>query len=153
MSKYFAKVSWNLNGGDFVGQKYSREHQWEFDDGLVVPASASPHVVPLPMSIEKAVDPEEAFVASLSSCHMLWFISIAAGKKFMLQSYFDHAEGVMEKDGEGKLAVTKVTLTPHTQFTGEKIPDREQLDKMHSLAHKNCFIANSVKTEIIINLG
>ncbi len=103
-----------------------------------------------PMSVESAVDPEEAFVASLSSCHMLWFLSIAAGKKYIVESYEDNAEGILGKDEEGKLAMTKVTLKPKVNFGGNAVPLREQIDELHHLAHEKCFIANSVKTKINI---
>lgn len=150
MSSYFAEVSWNRNDEDFLGNRYSRGHQWKFDGGVSVPASASPHIVPLPYSIAENVDPEEAFVASLSSCHMLFFLSIAAKKKIQVESYIDNAEGVMEKNEQGKVAVTKVMLKPKIEFSGEKIPTPEMVDKIHHLAHESCFLANSVKSEVIV---
>jgi organic hydroperoxide reductase OsmC/OhrA len=146
---YTVTVSWKKKSDEvFVDNKYSRSHTWSFDGGIEVAASSSPHVVPLPMSNQSAVDPEEAFIASLSSCHMLWFLSIAAGKKYIVESYVDHAEGVLEKDQGGKLAMTKVTLKPQVVFTGEKLPSEEQVNELHHLAHEKCFIANSVKTEV-----
>ncbi len=148
---YNIKISWEKDSGEtFVDNNYSRAHTWTFDGGIELSASSSPHVVPLPMSVESAVDPEEAFVASLSSCHMLWFLSIAAGKKYIVESYEDNAEGILGKDEEGKLAMTKVTLKPKVNFGGNAVPSREQIDELHHLAHEKCFIANSVKTKINI---
>ena len=148
---YNVKVFWKRNLDDvFVDSQYSRSHTWLFDGGIEVPASSSPHVVPLPMSNESAVDPEEAFVAALSSCHMLWFLSIAAEKNYIVDSYEDDATGVLRKNGEGKLSMTKVTLKPKVNFCNEFAPERAQLDELHRLAHDKCFIANSVKTKIDI---
>jgi len=148
MTHYTAEVLWLRNEGDFAGNRYSRRHLLRFDGGLEVPGSSSPHVVPLPMSDAAALDPEEAFVSSLSSCHMLWFLSIAAKRKFCVDRYFDAAEGVMEKNSEGKVAMTRVTLRPDVEFSGEHQPTREELDSLHHEAHDACFIANSVKTEV-----
>jgi organic hydroperoxide reductase OsmC/OhrA len=148
---YIVKISWEKDLAEaFVDNKYSRAHTWTFDGGIELSASSSPHVVPLPMSVESAVDPEEAFVASLSSCHMLWFLSIAADKDYIVESYEDKAEGILGKDEEGKLAMTKVTLKPEVNFGGNAVPSREQIDELHHLAHEKCFIANSVKTKINI---
>jgi organic hydroperoxide reductase OsmC/OhrA len=148
---YSVKIYWSKDPSEkFIDNQYSRAHIWTFDGDIAVPASASPHVVPLPLSTEAAVDPEEAFVASLSSCHMLWFLSIAAGKGYIVESYKDHAEGILAKDEEGKLAMTKVTLKPHINFGGNIIPSREQIEELHHMAHEKCFIANSVKTQIMI---
>ena len=135
----------------FIDNKYSRAHTWKFDGGIEVPASSSPHVVPLPMSIESAVDPEEAFIASLSSCHMLWFLSIAAAQKIIVESYEDKAEGTLAKNSEGKMAMTQVILNPKVIFSGTVIPTAEQIAVLHHQAHEKCFLANSVKTEIVIN--
>lgn len=148
MSTYTAEVLWLRNEGDFAGNLYSRRHLLRFDGGLEVPGSSSPHVVPLPMSDASALDPEEAFVASLSSCHMLWFLSIAAKRKFCVDRYFDAAKGLMEKNAEGKVAMTVVTLRPDATFSGERQPTREELDRLHHEAHEACFIANSVKTDV-----
>lgn len=148
MTHYTAEVLWLRNEGDFAGNRYSRRHLLRFDGGLEVPGSSSPHVVPLPMSDAAALDPEEAFVSSLSSCHMLWFLSIAAKRKFCVDRYFDAAEGVMEKNADGKMAMTLVTLRPDVEFSGEHQPTREELDSLHHEAHDACFIANSVKTEV-----
>jgi len=148
MSSYSAEVSWQRHGEDFLGNRYSRRHLLRFDGGLEVPGSSSPHVVPVPMSDAAALDPEEAFVASLSSCHMLWFLSIAAKRRFCVDSYLDKAEGVMAKNADGKLAMTVVTLRPAVSFSGERLPTREELGKLHHEAHEACFIANSVRTEV-----
>jgi organic hydroperoxide reductase OsmC/OhrA len=146
---YNVKIFWQKNLSEtFVDSKYSRSHTWSFDGGIEIPASSSPHVVPLPMSDESAVDPEEAFVAAISSCHMLWFLSIAAEKNFIVESYEDNAIGVLGKNGEGKLAMTKITLKPKVNFNERTIPTSEQVDELHRLAHQKCFIANSVKTDI-----
>ena len=153
MSEYFAKVHWVRQSSEsYIDNQYSRGHQWDFDGGVTVPASSSPHVVPLPYSVEANVDPEEAFVASLSSCHMLFFLSIAAKRKYVVDSYIDHAVGVMAKDSEGKIAMTQVTLKPHVQFSGDKKPSMTQLEKMHHQSHEQCFIANSVKTKVNIEI-
>ncbi|MBB3353552.1 organic hydroperoxide reductase OsmC/OhrA [Rhizobium sp. BK049] len=148
MATHAARIAWQRNGEIFTDNRYSRVHRWTFDGGIEVRASSSSHVVPLPYSAEDAVDPEEAFVASLSSCHMLWFLSIAAKQGFCVDSYTDAAEGVMEKNSEGRLAMTVVTLRPHVVFSGEKQPSLGELDALHHRAHHECFIANSVKTEV-----
>jgi organic hydroperoxide reductase OsmC/OhrA len=148
MSEYKTVIEWNRDGARFTDSRYSRSHRWRFDGGVEVPASSSPHVVPPPLSVEAAVDPEEAFVASLSSCHMLWFLSIAARRGFLIDRYFDAATGVMAKDATGRLAMTRVTLRPEVQFAGDKRPGEQDIAAMHHEAHEACFIANSVKTEV-----
>ena len=149
MSAYYATIAWiRQNDEAYIDNKYSRAHEWIFDGGITVPASSSPHVVPLPYSVEANVDPEEAFVASLSSCHMLFFLSIAAKKKFVIEQYIDNAVGIMENGSNGKMSMTKVTLRPEIKFSGDKQPSLEQLEKMHHQSHEQCFIANSVKTEV-----
>ncbi len=148
MAQYSAEILWLRGGQDFLGNRYSRRHVLRFDGGLEVPGSSSPHVVPVPMSDPAAVDPEEAFVASLSSCHMLWFLSIAAKNKFCVDRYLDAATGVMEKNGDGKLVMSVVTLRPEASFSGERRPTREDIDRMHHEAHEDCFIANSVRSEV-----
>jgi organic hydroperoxide reductase OsmC/OhrA len=148
---YNVKITWKKKPDEaFIDNRYSRAHTWVFDGGIEMAASSSPHVVPLPMSDETAVDPEEAFIAAISSCHMLWFLSIAAGKKYLVERYEDDAEGVLGKNEEGKLAMTKVTLKPQVNFGGENIPSSEQIDELHVLAHEKCFIASSVKTQITV---
>ncbi|WP_293933246.1 OsmC family protein [Iodobacter sp.] len=148
MTQYCADILWLRGEQDFIGNQYSRKHLLRFDGGLEIPGSSSPHVVPIPMSDASALDPEEAFIASIASCHMLWFLSIAAKNKFCIDRYFDAAIGLMEKNAEGKIAITVVTLRPEIIFSGKYTPNPEQIDKMHHQAHANCFIANSVKTEI-----
>jgi organic hydroperoxide reductase OsmC/OhrA len=149
--EYRATIRWTRGEDEsFSDNRYSRGHVWSFDGGIEVPGSASPSVVPLPFSREDAVDPEEAFVAAVSSCHMLTFLSIAAKKRFVIDRYEDKALGVMTKNGNGKLFVSKVTLDPAIEFSGEKLPSPEQIADMHHLAHKECFIANSVLTEIVV---
>lgn len=148
MSQYAAEVHWIRGSQDFLDNKYSRKHLLRFDGGVEVPGSSSPHVVPLPLSEVAAVDPEEAFISSLSSCHMLWFLSLAVKHKFRVDRYFDAATGVLERNAEGKQAMTVVTLRPEVKFSGESLPSRQELDAMHHEAHELCFIANSVKTEV-----
>ena len=151
MATYTVKISWNKNPAEnFADNKYSRAHTWAFDGGIELPASSSPHIVPLPMSNAAAVDPEEAFIASLSSCHMLWFLSMALEKNCVVESYEDNAEGLLGKNEEGRLAMTRVTLRPRVVFSSQPAPTREQIDEMHHLAHEKCFIASSVKTKITI---
>ncbi|MCT4348189.1 OsmC family protein [Vibrio sp. NC2] len=153
MSEYGAVIRWQKAEDEaFSDNQYSRGHTWDFDGGITVPASSSPHVVPLPFSVEANVDPEEAFIAALSSCHMLTFLGIAAKQQYVIDSYVDDAIGVLEEDESGRSSVTKVTLRPDIVFSGIKIPTAKQLDKLHHLAHKNCFIANSVKTEIVVEM-
>lgn len=149
MAHYSAEVLWLRGDQDFVGNRFSRKHLLRFDGGLEIPGSSSPHVVPLPMSDASAVDPEEAFVCSLASCHMLWFLSIAAKRKFCIDRYCDAASGIMEKNGEGKMAMTVVTLRPDVQFSGDHLPTQAQIAQMHHQAHEECFIANSVKSQVI----
>lgn len=148
MGNHTAEVLWLRGGQDFLDKRYSRRHTLRFDGGVEVPGSSSPHVVPVPMSEAAAVDPEEAFVSSLASCHMLWFLSIAAARKHRVDRYFDSAVGVMEKNADGRMAITVVTLRPHVIFSGEHAPTREQVERMHHLAHAECYIANSVRTEV-----
>ncbi|SHF97999.1 Organic hydroperoxide reductase OsmC/OhrA [Microbulbifer donghaiensis] len=152
MSEYFSTVLWRREDATFTDNQYSRGHTWQFDGGLEVPASSSPHIVPLPYSVAENVDPEEAFVASLSSCHMLFFLAIAAKRGFVVDEYRDEALGVMEKSDGGKMAMTRVTLRPRITFSGEKQPSREQLETMHHQSHEQCFIANSVKTEVVTEI-
>ncbi|MBW3695196.1 OsmC family peroxiredoxin [Vibrio sp. T187] len=149
MSEYSAIVRWNRGADEaFSDNQYSRGHTWEFDGGVTVPASSSPHVVPLPYSVEANVDPEEAFIAALSSCHMLVFLSIAAKRNYIIEEYVDDAVGVLEEDESGRTSVTRVTLRPRIIFSGDRKPTYAQLEKLHHMSHVNCFIANSVKTEI-----
>ncbi|HSV71249.1 MAG TPA: OsmC family protein [Methylibium sp.] len=147
MGTYTATIAWQRGDAAFTDQHYSRAHRWRFDGGAEVPASSSPRVVPLPWSDPAGVDPEEAFVASLASCHMLWFLSLAAERGWVVDRYTDEASGVMAKNAEGRLAMTVVTLRPAVAFAGAPpaLPDFEAL---HHAAHEQCFIANSVRTEV-----
>jgi organic hydroperoxide reductase OsmC/OhrA len=148
VSTYEAVVLWSRDGAVFTDNRYSRGHRWLFDGGVEVPATASPKVVPLPMSLTAAVDPEEAFVASLSSCHMLFFLSGAAKRGFVVDTYRDQAAGVMAKDSSGKLAMTVVTLRPEARFGGDKRPTADEVVALHHEAHEQCYIARSVRTEV-----
>lgn len=145
-----ANVEWNRKDATFTDNRYSRAHVWRFDGGAEVPASSSPHIVPLPMSDAAAVDPEEAFVAAISSCHILWFLSIAAKSGYVVDQYCDHPVGEMSKNAEGKLVVEVVTLRPNIQWAGQRIPTASQVTDMHIRAHEECFIANSIKTTVRI---
>lgn len=148
MSAYTATVRWERQGAIFTDSRYSRGHRWEFDGGLTLPASASPQVVRAPFSVAAAVDPEEAFVAALASCHMLWFLSIAAEAGYVVERYCDAAQGIMARDAAGKLAMTVVTLRPQVSFAGERLPTADEHLALHHAAHEACYIASSVKTEL-----
>jgi organic hydroperoxide reductase OsmC/OhrA len=150
MSEYSARVTWQRGDANFLDNRYSRGHRWEFDGGLSVPASSSPQVVPVPLSVEANVDPEEAFIASLSSCHMLFFLSLAARQGFCVDSYVDDAVGMMGKDAAGRMAMLRVVLRPAIEFGGERQPTVAQLEALHHQSHDLCFIANSVKTEVAV---
>jgi organic hydroperoxide reductase OsmC/OhrA len=147
MSEYTASVHWQRQGQPFTDNRYSRRHVWHFDGGASVPASSSPSVVRLPMSDPAGVDPEEAFIASLSSCHMLWFLDLARQAGWVVDDYRDDAVGSMSRNAAGRLAMTTVTLRPAVAFAGPA-PDRAALDKLHHDAHDACFIANSVTTDV-----
>jgi organic hydroperoxide reductase OsmC/OhrA len=148
LSEHRAVIEWSRDGARFTDNRYSRGHRWRFDGGVEVPASASPHVVPPPLSVAAAVDPEEAFVAALSSCHMLWFLSLAARDGYLVDDYRDEASGVMARDADGKLAMTRVTLRPAVRYGGDPRPTADQEDALHHAAHDACFIASSVRTEV-----
>ncbi len=148
MAAYVATVEWRSDGA-FRGGRYSRAHRWTFDGGTVVPASASPHVVPAPFSDAAGVDPEEALVASVSSCHMLWFLHLARDSGLDVAAYRDEARGTMGKDEQGRMAVTRIVLRPEIEFGGEA-PGAEALARLHHEAHEKCFIANSLRTEIVV---
>ena len=150
MSTYTATVAWRRGADErFVDERYSRAHEWRFDGGTVVPASSSPGVVRLPLSRADAVDPEEAFVASLSSCHMLFFLSFAAAGGLVVDAYDDDATGELGRDGRGRQAMLRVTLRPTVTWAGES-PPREAVADLHHRAHEACFIANSVTTEVTV---
>jgi organic hydroperoxide reductase OsmC/OhrA len=145
---YRATVLWRRGDQAFTDNKYSRGHVWRFDEGIEVPASSSPFVVPN-YSLAAAVDPEEAFVASLSSCHMLFFLMFAGRAGFRIDAYEDAAVGEMAKNERGKLVVAKVTLNPAITFSGDKRPSEAEIAALHHKSHEECFIANSVKTEVV----
>ena len=148
MSQYSAEVIWDRGQAPFVDKRYSRAHLWKFDGGAVIRGSSSPTSVPVPYSDPTGVDPEEAFIAALASCHMLWFLSIAARKGFCVQSYKDEAVGTLARGAGGKLCMTEVNLRPHVIFIGEPVPTAEEVRKLHDGAHEECFIANSVTTRL-----
>ena len=148
MTTHNAEVLWFRAGRKFVDNQYSRSHVLRFDGGIDVPASASPHIVPMPLSAAAAVDPEEAFIASLASCHMLWFLSIAAERGFVVDAYHDAAEGVLAMDDRARTMMKTVTLRPWARFSGQSVPTEAVLADLHHQAHTACFIANSVKTEV-----
>ena len=150
MSTYTATIHWSRTGdGDFLKGQYSRAHEWAFAGGVTLPASASPHIGPAPWSDPAAVDPEEAFIASLSSCHMLFFVDFARRAGLVIDDYVDEAEGVLEKRADGKMAMTRVTLRPRVTWGGTA-PDAIALADLHHRAHEACFIANSVTTEVTV---
>ena len=148
MGEYRATVEWE-GRGDFASGRYSRAHHWRFDGGAEVPASASPQVVPLPFSDPSGVDPEEALVASASSCHMLWFLHRAREAGLVVTRYRDEATARMGKDQRGRTAITRIVLRPRIDFAGPE-PDAETLARLHEAAHDACFIANSLRTEIVV---
>ncbi len=150
MSEHLATIQWTRSGPDFLKGQFSREHTWSFDGGLTVAASPSPSVVPAPWSNPAGVDPEEAFVASIASCHMLTFVWLASRGGFVVERYRDVATGSMTKNERGVPWVSKVTLRPEIVWGGEKQPAPADLERLHHLAHEQCFIANSVKTEIVV---
>ena len=150
MHVYTASVAWQRGDAPFTDNRYSRRHVWRFDGGAEVPGSSSPLSVPVPCSDPSAVDPEEALVAAISSCHMLWFLGLAAKKGFRVDRYEDEAEGVMEKNDEGKVAITSATLRPRIAFDPAACPTPAQLEALHHEAHERCYIANSVRTRISI---
>lgn len=150
MSTHVATVCWQRGDATFSDGCYSRRHAWTFDGGAVVAASPSPDVVPAPWSDPAAVDPEEAFVAAVSSCHMLWFLSIAAERGLVVDRYEDEALGTMSRIAPGRQAITTIVLRPRIAFAGASEPAPADIEALHEAAHERCFIANSVKTEIRI---
>lgn len=150
MSKSIATISWRRDDQAFTDNQYERAHQWRFEGGISVPASSSPDIIPVPLSDPTAVDPEEAFVASISSCHMLWFLSIAAKRSFIVDEYNDRAEGRMELNDGGCMAITEVFLRPVVTYEISAAPSPEENVAIHRNAHEQCFIANSVRSAIQI---
>jgi organic hydroperoxide reductase OsmC/OhrA len=150
MSEHKAIIRWKCTSPDFLSGKYSREHTWTFDGGATVPASPSPSVVKVPYSNPAHVDPEEAYVAAISSCHMLTFLYLASRAGFSVASYEDEAVGAMSKNEKGVPWVSKVTLRPRIEYAGEKRPDAEESDRLHHQSHEQCFIAQSIKTEVAV---
>jgi len=146
MSEHKVNLSWKNESEDFSYKKYERTHSWKFEGGIVVKASAAPEY----LGKKEFVNPEEAFAASLASCHMLTFLAIASMKKYTIEIYEDNAVAILEKSEKSRMAVTKLFLRPKIIFTGDNIPDEIIIHEMHHRAHKECFIANSVLTEIII---
>ena len=145
MTEYQAAIDWERETDRFTYETYNRDHLWTFSGGAKVKASAAPEYQGNP----SYVNPEEALVGALSSCHMLTFLAVAARKQFVVDAYHDDAIGIMEKNTDGKLAITRVTLRPKITFSG-KSPTPEELKSLHDLAHRGCFIANSVKTEVTV---
>jgi organic hydroperoxide reductase OsmC/OhrA len=151
MSRHLATIRWSRKTGEpFLDGRYSRAHRWRFDGGAEVAASSSPSVVRVPFSDPAGVDPEEALVAALSSCHMLFFLDFAKQAKFVVESYEDEAEGVMEKGADGRVRMTKATLRPLIRFEGGRAPSAEELAAIHHKAHEACYIANSVTTAVTV---
>ncbi len=148
MADYLATVEWR-SGGGFREGRYSRAHRLSFDGGAVVPGSASPHVVPAPYSDPAGVDPEEALVASASACHMLWFLHLARDSGLDVTAYRDEARGTMAKDERGRIAMTRIVLRPEIEFVGDP-PAADLVERLHHEAHERCFIANSLRTEIVV---
>src|SRR5215204_4550062 len=150
MSTYTAKISWKTDSPDnFTKNRYTRGHTWSFDGGIEVPASSSPHAVRVPFSIEEAVDPEEALVAAASSCHMLSFLWVVAQKGFRIDSYEDNAVGEMTET-HGKQWISKITLDPKIEWAGDTLPTAEEIAELHHAAHEVCYIANSIKSDVVI---
>jgi len=149
MHQFFATVAWQRHGQDFASQRYSRGHAWQFDGGLTVPASSSPLSVPLPMSVAENIDPEEALVAATSSCHMLFFLSLAAQRGYVIDDYRDDAVGELGKNAAGRLAMTRIVLRPRIVFSGAA-PSPEALATLHHDAHERCYIANSLTADVVV---
>ncbi len=150
MHQYQASILWQRGDQTFTDNRYSRGHEWQFDGGLTVPASSSPLSVPLPMSVAGNVDPEEALVAAASSCHMLFFLWLAARQGFTVDRYADEAVGIMEPDARGKMAITRIVLRPEIAFSGDLQPTAQQRAALHHQSHEDCYIANSLRAEISI---
>lgn len=150
MSVHHAELLWQRDAAVFTDQRYSRRHRWRFDGGLEVSASSSPLVVPVPWSDPAAVDPEEAFVAAIASCHLLWFLSLAAADGWVVESYADRAEGHMGRRDDGRLAMLQVCLRPQVRFAAASQPDEQTLAHLHQRAHEACFLAASVQCPVLV---
>ena len=150
MKQFEATLAWQRGDQAFTDQRYSRAHRWRFDGGLDVPASSSPLSVPVPLSDPTAVDPEEALVAAAASCHMLFFLSLAAARGYVVDRYDDHAVGTLALDAEGRMAMTRIVLNPVIVFGGDRQPDQAALAGLHHEAHARCYIANSLKGNIVV---
>jgi organic hydroperoxide reductase OsmC/OhrA len=150
MPAYNVELQWDRNGANFIDQKYQRTHSWTFENGLILQAAASPHIVGAAFTDSSVIDPEEAFTASVGSCHMLWFLSLAAGRGYVVNRYTDQTKGKLELNREGHMAMTKVILQPVVSFDPENAPGGKEFLKLHQQAHRKCFIANSVKSDIEI---
>jgi organic hydroperoxide reductase OsmC/OhrA len=150
MHTHEAQIGWQRDDGDFAKGRYSRAHTWQFDGGISVAASPSPSIVPAPYSTAAAVDPEEALVAAAASCHMLTFLWVASKRGYVVDSYADRAVGILDKNAQGRLAITRITLKPQIVFSGAEQPTPEVLDALHHAAHDECYIANSVNCAIVV---
>lgn len=150
MKRFDAIVAWQRSGQAFTDQRYSRAHAWHFDGGLTVPASSSPLSVPPPLSDAAAVDPEEALVAAASSCHMLFFLSLAAARGFTVDSYRDAAHGLLDADERGRMAIVRIVLHPVIAFGGDRRPAATDLAGLPREAHARCYIANSLRAEVVV---
>jgi organic hydroperoxide reductase OsmC/OhrA len=149
--KINAKILWHRSPEEkFLDGNYRRVHNWILDGGMRIEASSSPEIIPMPMSDPSLIDPEEAFIASIASCHMLFFLSIAAKKKFIIENYEDNPEAIMGNNNEGKMAILSLILQPKVTFAGTNIPAEDNIKLIHELAHSNCFLANSIRTKISI---
>ena len=153
MSHYDATVAWQRGDQAFTDNRYRRAHEWVFDGGARVPASSSPLSVPVPLSDPAGVDPEEALVAATSSCHMLWFLSLAAKQGYTVDQYTDRAFGVLGQNSDNQIALTRITLRPQTAFSGTLQPTPEQLAALHQQAHESCTIAHSLRAEVVLELS
>ena len=150
MAKHLATIRWYASPGEnYAKGQYSRAHSWTFDGGAIVPASASPHIVPMPWADPDAVDPEEAFVASAASCHMLFVLDFARQAGLVVTGYEDEAEGEMHKGSDGKVRITRIALRPRIVFAGEE-PEQAVIDELHHKSHEACFIANSITSEVVV---
>jgi len=150
MKQFEATLAWQRGAQAFTDLRYSRAHRWRFDGGVDVPASSSPLSVPVPLSDPAAVDPEEALVAAAASCHMLFFLSLAAAHGYVVDRYDDHAVGTLALDADGRMAMTRIVLNPAIVFGGDRQPDRTALAGLHHEAHARCYIANSLKGDIVV---